>query len=57
LSIENDLLSVFIRRLKEREELDKNLVDALGTALRRVKLPKADEIVDMISEGTGEAIA
>jgi hypothetical protein len=57
LSIESDLLSTLVQRLGERDELTEDLVAALGKELALAKLPRADELVGIISEATGESVA
>ena len=57
LSIETDLLSSFIQRLNERDELREDLVATLRQVLTRTRLPRADELVLIISEATGETVA
>jgi hypothetical protein len=57
LSIENDLMTTFMQRLRERDELNEELVAALRKAFAHAKLPKADELVRIISEVTGEGVA
>jgi hypothetical protein len=56
LSIESELMSTFAQRLNESDKLDTDLVAAVEEALRRPRPPKADELVEIISEHTGEAI-
>ena len=50
-------MSTFIQRLRESEDFDVNLAEAMQTALTGTKLPKADDLVGLISEASGEALA
>jgi hypothetical protein len=50
-------MSTFIQRLRESKDFDGNLAEALQTALKGTKLPKADDLVGLISEASGEALA
>lgn len=57
MSIENDLMTAFIQRLSVLDEVNEELVAALGKVFSRTKLPKADELVGIICDATGEGVA
>lgn len=57
MSIESDIMSTFTQRLSEHDEFDENLIEALKKALAGPKMPRADDLANLISEASGEATA
>jgi hypothetical protein len=56
-TVDSQVLSAFLKRIEESGQVEPSIVQGLNEALRREKLPKAEDLVQLYAAGNGGSVA